>query len=170
MQPKPMNRAADLCYKNPGVLLFGRFRIGGGHRWREESALGTNLDAIPFRGGSSGVARRGKICEHCAAVKFDTTDEEFAMSFLHSTDARSKAYFNQMMGRDRWGRKMDHYTRCVTTRGHPFIMHETEESITVTCNKETVARWSCGDKGWDRNGYEVWKRIHGYPVMEGEEA
>lgn len=70
------------------------------------------------------------------------------------------------MGHDRWGRKLDHYSRCVTYQKHPFVLTVTEESITVRCKNDIVARWSSGDMEQDRNDYDRWMKLTGCEIVD----
>ena len=137
----------------------------GKHTWNYSMSWGVNQDVIPFF-GARGVSRSGWRCFECGEFCWAESDEQFARDFAIHVDRRVKGEFNLIMGRDRWGRKLDHYQRCVTYKKHPFVLTVTDESITVRCGKDIVARWSSGDMEQDQYDYDRWMKLFGCEVVD----
>ncbi|MBO9428064.1 hypothetical protein [Sulfitobacter sp. R18_1] len=151
------------CSKAPKIFgLFWR-----SHIWEFSTSWNSNTRRIlPWVKRSSGVGRAGWRCSGCGEFYWGVDDATFAENYAMATDPSMKFAVNQRRGLDRWGRDLSHYDRCVTLKGHPFVAERTDESITVRCNKEIVARWSTGEVDRDLTHFVEWTAITG-AIVEG---
>lgn len=160
------NPPQEKCHKAPSVWGFGL-----GHSWEFSTSWNSNTRSIlPWVRRTSGIVRAGWRCSHCGKMYWAVDDAAFAEQYAMSTDPRMKFTLNQRRGLDRWGRELSHYDRCVTFKGKPFVVTQTDEAITVRCNGDIVARWSFGEPRHDYDYFCDWIEITGVKVEGLEEV
>jgi hypothetical protein len=148
------------CSKSPNF-----WGVEAGHQWEFNLHWNGNMKSVlPWVKRTSGIGRAGWRCAHCGKMYWALDDASFAENYAMNTDVSLKFAVNQLRGLDRWGRELSHYDRCVTSKGKPFVVKQTDESITIRCNGDIVARWSSGEMYRDYADYIEWLEITGVSV------
>lgn len=138
----------------------------GKHDWTYSTSWdGNHKKVLPFNSGTYGIARSGWRCDCCGEFAWKESDDAFAFSLASNWNIHVKSAFHQMMGRDRYGRKLESYNYSHSLV-LPFVLTVTSESITIRCGKTIVARWSSGDMVRDWEDYECWLRLTGCEIVD----